>query len=159
MRRFLLALLIILSLPTLGETQDKVQGIIIDLVTGEIVEITLADNPKITYDGNNIKIVSETIDVQYTLSELTKVRMGEVDNSTDISSVANEDGKIEINRDILRFTGFDANEEIKIFSISGALMSTYKVSSAGNTTISLNSFPKGIYLISVKKETIKINKK
>lgn len=146
-------------MPALGETQDKVQGIIIDLATGESVEITLADNPKITYDGNNIKIVSETIDVQYTLSELSKVRMGDVDNSTDISNVANTEGNIEFNRDFLRFSGYDVNEEIKIFSISGTLMSTHKVSTYGTTTISLDSFPKGIYLISVKNETIKINKK
>lgn len=61
--------------------QDTVPGIIVELSSGKKVEIRLADNPKIVFDGQTIKLTADGINVEYTPTEFVKLTTGEVQNN------------------------------------------------------------------------------
>ena len=59
--------LVVLWLLTVGSiygyAQDKVPGIIVELSSGAKVEYRLADNPKMVFDGQTIKLTAEGVAV------------------------------------------------------------------------------------------------
>lgn len=138
--------------------QDKVPGIIVELSSGESVEFRIGDNPQVFFDGNIVTIKTDYIQVDYNLTEFDLVRLGEVDNITSIKSIKEDNVSIEIDKDYIRLNGFNANDVLKLVSLTGEILSYIKIPYTGSITISTSFFPKGITIITIGNQTIKISK-
>ncbi len=143
-----------------GFAQDKVQGIIVELSTGEKLEYRLSDTPKMVYDGQTITLTANGVNVVYTPSELVKVRMGEVDDvSSGIEEQVSQQGEVKVEAGYVRLSGFAHGEIVRVYSMDGKLYANYQTSSDGALLIPISTLPSGISIIKVKQQTIKISKK
>lgn len=142
------------------QAADKVPGVIVELSSGGIIEIALANNPKIVFDGKKIKITSTKDNAEYAPSDILKVKVGEVDaTDTGIIGIQEEKGQIKSEGGFVRLTGFPANEAISVFSINGALVGSFRTDTNGLCSIDLSNLPSGIFIIKTKNESIKITRR
>lgn len=139
---------------------DKVPGVIVELSSGGSIEIALANNPKMIFDGKKIKITSTRDNAEYEPSDILKVKVGEVDAAdTEIDGIQDEKGQIKTEGGFVRLTGFPANETISIFSINGVLVDTFRTDANGSCTIDLKNLPSGISIFKAQNESIKITRR
>lgn len=141
-----------------GFAKDNVQGIIIQLSSGEKVECMLSDNPKMVFDGTTVTITAANLNLKVTPSEIKKVMMGTVDDTSGIDDAKLNSSVFELNEDYIRLSGFTSCEEIKVYSASGVLYGAYRTSTDGNLILPMSSLPTGISIIKSNKQSIKISK-
>lgn len=140
--------------------QDKVQGCIVELSTGEKLEYRLADNPKFTFDGTTITLTADGVKLEYSPSEFKKVTTGEVANiNSGIEAVVSQEGEIYASSGFVRLNGFKTGEKVTIYSINGILMDSFTISTNGLLEIPISILPSGISIIKVNKQSIKITRK
>jgi hypothetical protein len=154
-------LLLVFLLLVLGHTrcfaQEKVQGIIVELSSGEVIEYRLVDHPKLVFDGTTVTLTTDGVKVEYKPTELAKVKIGEVaNNSSGIEELVTQQGEINVDAGFVRFNGFQFGESVRVFTVSGTLIETYQVSSNGTLTIPISTLPSGISIIKSNKQSIKI---
>lgn len=139
---------------------DKVPGAIIELSSGKTVEIALTDNPKMTFDGTTVKLTAVNVNLEYTPAEIAKVRIGEVDSSASgISSVETSQATMSVEGGFVRLSGFATNESIKVYSFTGVQTGSFETDANGSLVIGISSLPKGISIIKVNQQTIKITRR
>lgn len=156
--------LVVLWLLTVGSiygyAQDKVPGIIVELSSGAKVEYRLADNPKMVFDGQTIKLTAEGVAVEYTPTELVKVTPSEVaDINSGLGEVVAKQGDIKVEAGFVKLMGFAVNEAVRVYSVGGSLTATYYTSADGLLVIPVSTLPSGISIIKISKQSIKITKR
>ena len=157
-------LLMVFLLAIVGNTrcfaQTKVQGVIVELSSGEKMEYRLADHPKMVFDGQTVELTADGVSLNYTPSEIAKVTMGEVDDvSSGIKEQESSSGEISVNSGFVRFSGFQPNESVRVYSMDGIIRATYHTLSDGSLVVPLSNLPSGISIIKVNKESIKITRR
>lgn len=155
-----LVLLFMLFLSVSVQATEKVPGVIVELSSGGTIEIALANNPKMVFDGKKVKITSIKDNAEYEPSEIAKVKVGEVDaTDTGIDGIQKEKGQIKTEGGFVRLSGFPANEAISVFSIKGVLVGSFSTDANGSCSIELGNLPSGISIIKTKNESIKITRR
>lgn len=155
-KRLIIVLLAIMPLWMLA--QNTSPGVILELSNGEVIEIILADNPKITFDGVKVYLETAKYKVKYKSSEVSKIKMAEIKDATSLESKKDDTGLFEINGDYIRFYGFEKGAEINVYAMTGMKQIKYIVSSNGCFMLPMSSLSKGISIISIKNQTFKIVK-
>jgi hypothetical protein len=143
-----------------GYAQSKVPGIIVELSSGQKVEYMLVDKPKLVYDGSKITLSTVAVTVEYTPANLLKVMPGEVQNfGSGIHEQNADDSSIKLDGGFVRFSGFVADEGVRVFNTAGLLVATHHVSSDGSLVISISSLPSGISIIKTNNQLFKFLKR
>lgn len=155
---FLLTLLIVGGFN--GFAQDMVPGIIVELTNGQKVEYMLTEKPKMVFDGSKITLTTESVNVEYTPSELLKVTTGEVKNTgTDIKEMVIPSGDIKVNAGFVRLSSFVAGVSVNICLLNGNISTSYQIPDNGSLVIPISSLPLGISIIKVNNQSVKILRK
>lgn len=124
---------LILSLLTLFATTAiwAETALFVHLESGEVVEISFAEKPVVTYNESRLVITVENASVSFPLENMQKFTFGEVDEDvTRIVTPANA-----------------TPQPTYIYGIDGKLMRTYKPGENGSTSASLEGLPAGTYVI------------
>ena len=159
MRKQLLFLSLLLAMSISIHAVEKVSGVIIELTSGGKVEIAIASNPQITYDGTTIRLSSSTIKTVYTPADIAKVYVGEVDSSVSaISTVEATKGTMVVDGGFIRLSGFAVGTTVNVFTLGGVQTNSFKTDSNGSLNMSLTSLPKGVSIIKTNNESIKITR-
>ena len=138
--------------------QDKIPGIIVELVSGKKVEYRLSEAPKLTYDGKTIALTTDYVKVEYMPSEISKVKTGNVSVSSGIDELKVRQETIKLDAGYIRLTGFAKGETVRIYTLDGVLTTSYHISEEGSLVIPISSLPSGISIIKANQQTIKITK-
>ena len=159
LKLFLLLFLSVLGIPK-SYAQDKVLGIIVELRSGQKVEYRLVDNPKFVHNGNTVVLSTVGVEIEYTPTDLLKVTTAMVDDiSSGVEDVSFSEESIKVEGGFVRFRGFEANDAVDVYSISGMLTTNYHVNSDGSLVIPISSLPKGVSIIKANKQSIKITRR
>ena len=138
---------------------EKVPGVIIELLSGETVEIALTDNPQMVYNGTTINLTTNSFNIEYNPVDISKVYLGEVDRfDTIIQNVGMGKGSMSIENGFVRLSGFAANEILILYSLNGIQIESFHTDSNGFLDINLSSLPHGIFIIKINQQTVKISK-
>lgn len=132
--------------------------LVVKLRSGETADFTLADKPKLMFDGKCLVIKSESYEVAYELSQLDCYYFSDKGtNSIDKSGVTaggfNRDG------DRLLFSGLTAGSKVAVYAATGVLVTTVKVENNGCASLSLSEMPKGVYVVKYGNVSTKIQKR
>lgn len=157
MKKLLLIFMLLLPLTPNVLANDKVQGIIIELRSGERLEFMLSDNPKFFYEGENIIFKTNKIELKYRPNDIYKIKMEKVSDTSSIREVDAKEAIIQINSSFIRINTVKPSELVNVFSTSGVKIVSYKTSDSGNLEIPINTIPKGIHLIKVGNQSIKVS--
>lgn len=108
--------------------------------SGGVVSYSFSEKPVVTYTEDGIHLVTNSVEVDYPLSNLEKFTF---EDSTSPSGIIRTEG---------------GRSDVQIYSVGGLLVKTVKASE-GTTTFSTEDLPAGIYVIKNGKSTYKIIKK
>ena len=118
----------------------------------------LARKPEVTFEGNDLRIVSWDADVTYNLADIlrftyeTKSVTGVTELREDPATIGYEDGQLVI-------SGIKAGAPVGIYSLDGKLVKQLTAERSGSFRISLTSLPQGMYIVKADNITYKIMKR
>ena len=128
---------------------------------GTSVYFLLAEKPYITFQNDEVKIVSDTEEalVKRTLVE----RFEFVDEMpTGIEDVEEEDEQLRANfrlyGDAVYITGLESGCKVTLFAMDGRVVTTSVAPADGCVTLSLNALSSGIYIVKYNETAIKFIK-
>ena len=124
-------------------------------VSGKPVVIVLAEHPVITYKGNTLHVKTETTTIDIPVSEISGGSFQ--DPSTGIRTIELPD--VEKRDGELRFSQLTPGSSIEVFSTDGVKLSSVRVDTYGQATVSIGQLPKGTYIVRSALQTIKIANK
>lgn len=132
------------------------QAINLLLKSGEIVTCTINRHPQITYGENQVRLTSETLDLEYPVSEVDRLYFS---GSSDLQSVIDDRGEMKNAEGCLTFSGYAPGSLVRVVTASGQVLVAEKTDEQGSLSIDLSTYPQGIYLINANGTTYKIVKK
>lgn len=113
--------------------------------------IELATIQKITFEGKNVVVTTSAGQATFPQSEMQKMFFSAT--ATAIEAMPQQSESLKVAQGVLSVKG---NGMVHIYSSNGALQRLAKVE--GDAKISLNNLPKGVYIISMGNQTIKVSK-
>lgn len=78
--------------------------------------------------------------------------------TTAITAV-DEGVKPQFSKEKAAFTGLKAGAVVRVYNISGQIVSSYKADEEGNATVDISGLPKGVVILRSEGITVKINNK
>ena len=156
MRKKLLLLFISLGYLT-GFAQSE-NDVVVWKKDGSCFICALADKPKITYASNYYTITANDSKTELLFTDVWKITFYE-DESSNVKSELADKPSISIAGDNIEIKDASAGETISLYSVSGNLLKQAHTDKSGRATLSISSFPKGIYIIHSKITSLKITKK
>lgn len=156
MRKRLLFLFCSLGILT-GLAQSK-NDVVVWKKDGSSFICSLAEKPKITYASNYYTITTGDSKTEILFTDVWRVTFYD-DMSSGIKSELATVPVISVNGENIEVKGATAGETVSLYSFSGKLLKQAKADASGNASLSISSFPKGIYIINSKLTSLKITKK
>ena len=156
MKRFLLLLIAGVLVSVTSKASNKVLQIW--QADGQIVTISLNEEPVTTYSEGNLIITTISTTITYPLEQVDRYtyvteNMSEGDGVPDgIKGILSNDGET------LTFKGLKSISGICIYSASGQLIRTVKAN-GDKVAVSLSQLPTGVYLVKANGVTYKISKR
>lgn len=153
-RKLLLLFAAFFSLSVMAE--DVPTDLVVWAKDGTKVSYKLQDSPKITFTDESLVISTNSIDVNYELSQMARITY----EKTDLTGIVNVNGEkvnpFNFTGESLLFPASKADVTVKIYSTDGKLVVGRNVRKGDTLAVSLNSLNNGIYLVSVEGITYKI---
>lgn len=112
--------------------------------TGGIISYSFSEKPVVTCTDDGIHLVTNSVEVDYPLSNLEKFTFEDGIAPTDIISTHFADGK---------------SSPIKVYNTNGILIRTLEPSDDGSVEFPLRDLPVGVYIIKNSTTTYKLIKK
>lgn len=128
---------------------------------GTSVYFLLAEKPYITFQNDEMKIVSDTDEA---LVKRTLVERFEFINEipTGIEDVEEEDEQLRANfkldGDAVYITGLASGSKVVLYAMDGRVVNSSVAAADGCVTLSLNTLPSGIYIVKYNDTAIKFIK-
>ena len=156
MKKLQLLLFMLLALP-IGMLADSQNTLVVKLKNGAETAFFLKDKPNVTFEGTDLKVVSDKETVTFALSDILRFTYGKKDPSgidemvVDPTGVSYEDGVLVISQ-------LKQGVSVDIYSLDGKLVRQLKAYRSGTYRLSLSELPTGLYLVKADNITYKIMK-
>lgn len=117
----------------------------------------LDERPAITFNEQSLLIKSHSMEISYPLADVVKytfINQPTMSNITSISAgykVAYIEGNIVL-ENVLN------DQTIQLYTVKGELLKSYPIHKGESTTISLNEYSDGVYLLQIGNVTYKMKK-
>ena len=134
------------------------QQLVVWMKNGEKVYYNLKEYPKTTFSGSNVVITTNTMEVAYPLEQVLRYTYENL--ASDIEALLT-DKEVYVSRegDVITFQNLHSAQPIQVFSIDGKLLETHSVNDKQSTSLSLNAYPTGVYIVKVNGTTYKMMKR
>ena len=156
MRRLQLLLLVLLAWP-IGMLADNLNTLVVKMKNGAETAFFLKDKPNVTFEGTNLKVVSEKTTTTFALADVLRFTYVKRDPSgineqiVDPTEISYEDGVLVISQ-------IKAGASVGVYALDGKLVRQLKAQRAGTYRLSLSELPTGLYLVKADNVTYKITK-
>lgn len=132
--------------------------VILETIEGEMIEFSISSNPYLIQKGDTIIMTNDEKRVEIMMTDVRKVFFSSTNN--DIKGVKSAmKGRIELQQGCVYISNFDPGEHVFIYNLSGQQILKRTITSQGNLVIPFSDFPKGVSIIKVDQQSIKINTK
>ncbi len=129
----------------------------IHLKNGGDLSFILDTKPVITFEGESLIVQCEDASYSAYLYEILYYEYIEI--ATDIESYQKkEDNLIIIDGHIL-YSKFPNGSNVRVYSLDGMMLGSYKIDNGGYVDLNLTSLPKGIFILKTPLTSIKIANK
>lgn len=142
---------------TIGQihASEKLYDFVVCLSSGEQVNYSVAENPKVSHDGTNLVVTTSSTSVTYDVANVSKFT---IEENTGIEDIAQNSTGIVKKGDTLYLSGFDVNAPVVISDISGKCVYSANTDENGCLSIDLSDYTTGIYVVSANRFSCKIIK-
>ncbi len=152
------ALIAFLLLPgSLQAANSNEQLLVLTQTDGNVSKFALADEPVITYSGNDIVVTCGDAVLQTSMANVESVTF-EKGEPTSISEMRTKDVTPSFSFNTASFEGLQAGAAINVFSIEGKMVSSSKADAEGKASIDMGNLPTGVYILRTPNKSFKIKK-
>ena len=156
MRRLQLLLLMLLALP-IGMLADSQNTLVVKLKNGAETTFFLKDKPNVTFEGTDLKVVSNKETVTFALSDVLRFTYVKKDASG-IDETVVDPTEVSYDGSVLVISQLKQGASVDIYSLDGKLVRQLKAHHSGTYRLSLSELPTGLYLVKADNITYKIMK-
>ena len=156
MKKILLTILGLVMVTSLWA--DEVDNtLVVKLKNGAETTFVLKDKPNVTFEGTDLKVVTEKETVAFALSDvlrftyIKKNPSGIDEKVVDPTEVGYKDGVLVISQ-------LKQGASVDIYSLDGKLLRQLTAHRSGTYRLNLSELPKGVYLVKADNVTYKIMK-
>lgn len=135
---------------------------VISFIDDTQVTVNLKSDMEFRFSNDSLKITAENVDLEYSCDDVLNWTYSH--DAVDERPLKTENieygQKPEIalgEGNTLTFNGLPAQSRISLFSVNGQMINTYQCD--GNTVLTLDKYPSGMYLITVNNTTFKLIKR
>ena len=143
-----LLLLVMLLLPMLADADAQ---IVIKQKGGNETVLKLSTNPVITFEGENMVVASDVIQISIPLGDIDDYVVNE--GTTTIEPVTTQP---QYSRGHVIFSGVAAGSPVYIHTLDGKVVGKQAADASGKADVSLENLPKGAYIINSQNNSIKV---
>lgn len=140
--------------------QNKQTALVVRMADDAVESFYLSDKPEVTFVGQDLKIVSSKIELNFLRRDIKEVYFDKVE--TGIMQVATNELRFVYQNDseIVLLGLTDVDKSIRMYDANGQLSHADIWFSGNSATISLSSLHKGVYIIKIgNRQSIKIVRK
>ena len=150
---FLLAALFVSTM-----TCAQTQRLVVWHKDGQKTYYDLAENPKTTFSGTDIVITTSSITINYPLDQILRYTY---ELQTSGIEIVNHTKPVRVsqNSNEIVFENLKENTRIQVFSLDGKQLSAQMADGQRTLTVSLASYPAGVYIVKANGATYKMTKK
>ena len=136
---------------------DNLNTLVVKMKNGAETAFFLKDKPNVTFEGTNLKVVSEKTTTTFALADVLRFTYVKRDPSgineqiVDPTEISYEDGVLVISQ-------IKAGASVGVYALDGKLVRQLKAQRAGTYRLSLSELPTGLYLVKADNITYKIMK-
>lgn len=151
-----------LTLCSWSSTMAQSQYVYLHFTDGESVRFSISENHKLTYDARNVKLVTNTLDIEYSMEDIQCINYSEISTvgiENTIAEPTMESGEFHNRGGIISMTNFLPNSIVNVYNANGALHASYNVSDDGSLEIDITNYAAGVYIFKSNNNSYKIYKK
>ena len=156
MKRLQLLLLMLLALP-IGMLADSQNTLVVKLKNGAETTFFLKDKPNVTFEGTDLKVVSNKETVTFALSDVLRFEYAKKD-PTGINETVIDPTDVRFQDGVLVISKLKAGASVCIYALDGKLLRQLTAHRSGTYRLSLSELPTGLYLVKADNVTYKITK-
>ena len=141
----------------IGVLADNLNTLVVTMKNGAETAFFLKDKPNVTFEGTNLKVVSEKTTTTFALADVLRFTYVKRDPSgineqiVDPTEISYEDGVLVISQ-------IKAGASVGVYALDGKLVRQLKAYRSGTYRLSLSELPTGLYLVKADNVTYKIMK-
>lgn len=144
-------LLLLLFLFVASATYANDAQIVIKQKSGNETILKLSTNPVITFEGENMVIASDVIQISIPIDDIDDYVVS--DGTTAIEPVATQP---QYTRGHVIYNGLVAGSPVYIHTLDGKVVGKQVADASGKADVNLENLPKGTYIISTQNNSIKV---
>ena len=156
MKRLQLLLLMLLALP-IAMLADSQNTLVVKLKNGAETAFFLKDQPNVTFEGTNLKVVSQKETVTFALSDVLRFTYVKKDASG-IDETVVDPTEVSYDGGVLVISQLKQGASVDIYSLDGKLLRQLTAHHSGTYRLNLSELPTGLYLVKADNITYKIMK-
>jgi len=141
--------------------QTTASCVVVDQVRGPQYKFLLSNDPKITYDGDEVTISSTDNTVVLDVADVERVYLSQT--STDANGIqdvkASESVIVDMTDGKLDLNGLKNGSPVALYSVDGRQLYAGTASAAGTLSLPLGTLPGGMIIVKTTTQTFKIIKK
>lgn len=139
---------LLLLCATLSAAAADAEMLVVIMHDGTQHSYVLADKPRVTFDGTQMNINSQSLSDTYTVSDVRKFVFQ--DDATAIAPVVAGEQRITFTDGAnILLEGLKAGTQVALYDLSGHTLATTQATADGQATLSLSSHTAGVYVVSV----------
>lgn len=142
-------ILLLLSIATLSYADDA--KVVIKQKSGSETALQLSAKPAITFSGDDFVVTTDATTITLPLSDVDYYTVSE--GTTGIAPVATQPQFI---RGHVVFSGLMEDTPVYIHTLDGRVVGQQPADASGKADVSLDSLPKGVYVVSTPNNNIKV---
>lgn len=155
LKRTITLLTLLLSVLS-GTMATELNAIVLTLASGSQVTYMLDEQPKVTFQGDDLTITTHLNEVTYASSDVLKFTYSKV-NTDGIGSVSTN-ANFSIIGNVLVASNLVPNSEITVYSVDGLLLVSDRTDYNGSVSVTLPKISNNVYLIKTNTANFKITK-
>ena len=136
-------------------TASAQSALVIELRDGSNATFLLAENPRVTFSGEQLSIVSSSATMEFNRSDVKNWHFADTPSS--VENIAAE-AKVKLEGGALLISGITDDTAIALYSVDGVAVKHSAVI-GGTCTIPLDDIPAGIYIVKFNNMIFKFRKK
>jgi len=161
MRKFMMLLGVLAVSAVSAWAQTTASCVVVDQVRGPQYKFLLSNDPKITYDGDEVTISSTDNTVVLDVADVERVYLSQT--STDANGIqdvkASESVIVDMTDGKLDLNGLKNGSPVALYSVDGRQLYAGTASAAGTLSLPLGTLPGGMIIVKTTTQTFKIIKK
>lgn len=135
-------------------------NLIVWTYAGETFCYLLSERPKVTQTTSSLVLTTTKTEVEYSKDDVWKFTMQDLSaEAVGIENIRTDNNELTQCDNVVYLSNCRAGTEVRIYSVSGVLYYSQKVSEDGSLEINLNNLNSGVYIISTESITYKIIKR